>query len=87
VVEGFEPKRSAPARSGARPGWKPGDGRNASPAKPGQRSFSKPGAAPTGQREGGYRNDNAPRRERSAGGFGSGHPRSADSARRSFGDR
>jgi hypothetical protein len=128
VVEGFEPKRSAAPRSGARPGWKPGDGRNA--GKPGQRSFHKPGGEqPSGQREGGYRgdaprregfradaprqggyegqrrdgaprqggfadgqrregggfrNDCAPRRERS--GFGA-HPRSADSARRTFGDR
>jgi len=61
VVEGFEPKRAAPAsRGGARPGWKPGDGRSA--AKPGQRSFSKP----YGQREGapqggGYNRDAAPR--------------------------
>ncbi|WP_312550228.1 DEAD/DEAH box helicase [Massilia sp.] len=58
VVEGYEPKRSAPARSGARPGWKPGDGRSA--AKPGQRSFSKP----YGQRDGaqgGYNRDAAPR--------------------------
>ncbi|QOY96147.1 DEAD/DEAH box helicase [Massilia sp. UMI-21] len=56
VVEGFEPKRSAPTRSASRPGWKPGDGRNA--AKPGQRSFAKPGyGAP---REGGYA-DRAPR--------------------------
>jgi superfamily II DNA/RNA helicase len=129
VVEGFEPKRSAAPRSGARPGWKPGDGRNAN-AKPGQRSFHKPGGEqPGGQREGGYRGDaprregfradaprreggyegqrrdaaprqggfadaprreggfrseGAPRRERS--GFGA-HPRSADSARRTFGDR
>jgi superfamily II DNA/RNA helicase len=130
VVEGFEPKRSAAPRSGARPGWKPGDGRNSS--KPGQRSFHKPGGEqPGGQREGGYRGDapragyradaprreggyegqrregaprqggfaadgqrreggggfrseGAPRRERS--GFGA-HPRSADSARRTFGDR
>jgi superfamily II DNA/RNA helicase len=52
VVEGFEPKRSAPPRSAARPGWKPGDGRN---AKPGQRSFSKP------RSEGGhYRSEGAP---------------------------
>jgi superfamily II DNA/RNA helicase len=57
VVEGFEPKRSAPARSGARPGWKPGDGRNAG-AKPGQRSFHKPGSGP---REGGFRSEGAPR--------------------------
>ena len=130
VVEGFEPKRTAAPRSGARPGWKPGDGRNA--GKPGQRSFHKPGGEqPGGQREGGYRGDapragyradaprreggyegqrregaprqggfaadgqrreggggfrseGAPRRERS--GFGA-HPRSADSARRTFGDR
>ena len=124
VVEGFEPKRSAAPRSGARPGWKPGDGRNAS-AKPGQRSFHKPAgegyrgdaprregaprtdggyqgqrreggyrseAAPRtdggyqGQRrEGGFRSEGAPRRERT-GGYGA-HPRSADSARRTFGDR
>jgi len=57
VVEGFEPKRSAAPRSGARPGWKPGDGRG---GKPGQRSFHKP--AGEGQRDGGYRGD-APRRE------------------------
>jgi superfamily II DNA/RNA helicase len=137
VVEGFEPKRSAAPRSGARPGWKPGDGRN---GKPGQRSFHKPagegyrGDAPRreggyeGQRrEGGYRGEGAPRTEgggyqgqrreggfrtegaprteggyqgqRREGGFRSeggqrrerpafgAHPRSADSARRTFGDR
>jgi superfamily II DNA/RNA helicase len=107
VVEGFEPKRSAPARSGARPGWKPGDGRNA--AKPGQRSFQKPGSGP---REGGYRSESAPReggfnreggrpatggynrdaapRRDSApreGGYRGSNPRSADGARRTFGDR
>ena len=55
VVEGFEPKRSAPAaRAGARPGWKPGDGRSA--AKPAQRGFGKP----AGAREGGY-GDRTPR--------------------------
>jgi superfamily II DNA/RNA helicase len=90
VVEGFEPKRSAPARTSTRPGgWKPGDGRNA--AKPGQRSFSKPGAP----REGGYNRDaaprgpssGAPRREGSGGGYRGTHPRSADGARRSFGDQ
>jgi superfamily II DNA/RNA helicase len=90
VVEGFEPKRSAPAaRTSTRPGgWKPGDGRNA--AKPGQRSFSKPGAP----REGGYNRDaaprgpssGAPRREGSSGGYRGSNPRSADGARRSFGD-
>ena len=55
VVEGFEPKRSAaPTRTAARPGWKPGDGRNA--GKPAQRGFGKP----VGPREGGYA-DRAPR--------------------------
>jgi superfamily II DNA/RNA helicase len=110
VVEGFEPKRSAPARSGARPGWKPGDGRNAS-GKPGQRSFQKPGfgnrdagpregggfnregggynrdAAP---REGGFKREGGPRRDsapREGGYRGNAHPRSADNARRTFGDR
>jgi superfamily II DNA/RNA helicase len=147
VVEGFEPKRAPAPRSGARPGWKPGDGRH---GKPGQRSFHKPageggqreggyrgegyrGDAPRreggyegqrreggyrsegaprreggyeGQRrEGGYRSEGAPRREggyegqrreggyrseggqrRERSGFGA-HPRSADAARRTFGDR
>ncbi len=46
VVEGFEPKRTASASRPSRPnGWRPGDGRgNNSSAKPGQRTFSKPGA-------------------------------------------
>ena len=70
VVEGFEPKRSAPPpRSTARPGWKPGDSRQGK--KPGQRSFSHPGG---------------PRREGSGGGYRGAHPRSTDGARRSFGD-
>jgi superfamily II DNA/RNA helicase len=70
VVEGFEPKRTASApRSAARPGWKPGDSRNA--AKPGQRSFAKPGA---------------PRREGAGGGYKGTNPRAADGARRGFGD-
>jgi superfamily II DNA/RNA helicase len=62
VIEGFEPKRAAPSRTASRPGWKPGDGRN---AKPGQRSFSKP------RTEGGhYRSDNNPfAGERSEGGY------------------
>jgi len=44
VVEGFEPKKTASApRSTRKPGsWKPGDNRGGS--KPGQRTFSKPGA-------------------------------------------
>jgi superfamily II DNA/RNA helicase len=44
VIEGFEPKKtaSAPRKPG---GWKPGDNRGAgNGAKPGQRTFSKPGA-------------------------------------------
>jgi superfamily II DNA/RNA helicase len=71
AIEGFEPKRSASApRSASRPGsWKPGDNRTA--AKPGQRTFSKPGAAPRGD-GGGYKGSN---------------PRSTDGARRSYGDR
>jgi superfamily II DNA/RNA helicase len=62
VIEGFEPKRAAPSRTASRPGWKPGDGRN---AKPGQRSFSKP------RSEGGhYRSDSAPfAGNRNDGGF------------------
>ncbi|MDB5918891.1 MAG: helicase [Massilia sp.] len=73
VVEGFEPKRTASApRSAARPGsWKPGDNR-AAPAKPGQRTFSKPNAPRSGEGGGGYKGSN---------------PRSADGARRSFTDR
>ncbi len=85
VVEGFEPKRAAPSRSAARPGWKPGDGRN---AKPGQRSFSNPrpegghyrseGNPFNGERkeggfrnrnEGGYRAEGGFRSERPEGGF------------------
>ena len=53
VIEGFEPKRTAaPSRSSARPGWKPGDGRN---GKPAQRGFGKPSGP-----QGGYA-DRAPR--------------------------
>jgi len=51
VVEGFEPKRSAPApRSATRPGRKPGDSRHGK--KPGQRSFAQPGGQ---RREGDYK--------------------------------
>ena len=72
VVEGFEPKRTASApRSAARPGsWKPGDNR-AAPAKPGQRTFSKPNAPRSGE----------------GGGYKGANPRPADGARRSYGDR
>jgi len=48
VVEGFEPKKTASASRPSRPnGWRPGDGRGnntGNSAKPGQRTFSKPGA-------------------------------------------
>ncbi|HEY8606759.1 MAG TPA: DEAD/DEAH box helicase [Noviherbaspirillum sp.] len=52
VIEGLEPKKSA-VRSDRKPGgWKPGDNRRPSNGgKPGQRSFSKPGAP---RKEGGY---------------------------------
>ncbi|SFF87037.1 Superfamily II DNA and RNA helicase [Duganella sp. CF458] len=81
VVEGFEPKRAAPSRSATRPGWKPGDGRN---AKPGQRSFSNPRSEgghyrsegnPFGgeRKEGGYRNRNEGG-YRAEGGFRSERP-------------
>jgi hypothetical protein len=53
VVEGFEPKRSAAPRPTTRPGWKPGDGRNA--GKPGQRSFSKPSGPRREGAAGGYK--------------------------------
>ena len=74
VIEGFEPKRTASApRSAARPGgWKPGDNRTG--AKPGQRTFSKPGA---------HRAVKA----RCGGGYKGSNPRSADGARRTYGDR
>ena len=58
VVAGLEPKKSAAPRSSSRKpsGWKPGDTRGNSAgggAKPGQRSFSKPGAP---RKEGGWGN-------------------------------
>jgi superfamily II DNA/RNA helicase len=73
VIEGYEPKKTASApRSSARPGsWKPGDNRAAA-AKPGQRTFSKP---------------SAPRKDGASGGYKGSNPRSADGARRSYGDR
>ena len=57
VVEGFEPKKTASASRPSRPnGWRPGDGRgNNSSAKPGQRTFSKPGAPR--KEGGGYNKD------------------------------
>jgi hypothetical protein len=72
VVEGFEPKRSASApRSNHKPGgWKPGDNRGG-PAKPGGRTFSKPGA---------------PRKDGGGGGY-KGNRSNDSGARRSFGDR
>ncbi|MBK4737540.1 DEAD/DEAH box helicase [Noviherbaspirillum pedocola] len=50
IVEGFEPKRTAP-RPSKPAGWKPGDTRG---RKPGQRSFAKPGA-PRREEGGGYK--------------------------------
>ena len=73
VIEGFEPKKTASSapRSGHKPGgWKPGDNRTA--AKPGQRTFSKPGAAP---RKDGNSFSKGPRTGDSG------------AARRSYGDR
>ncbi|TFW16513.1 DEAD/DEAH box helicase [Massilia arenosa] len=55
VIEGLEPKKSAPSRP--RPGWKPGDGRGY--GKPAQRGFGKPDGGY--QREGGFNRDAAPR--------------------------
>jgi superfamily II DNA/RNA helicase len=72
VIEGYEPKKSAAAPRPARKpgGWKPGDNRGAN-AKPGQRSFSKPGAGP--RKEG--------------GGFGKSARFGESASRRAFGDR
>jgi superfamily II DNA/RNA helicase len=92
TIEGFEPKRTAPPRSAARPGgWKPGDNRG---GKPGQRSFSKPGAPrkegggyPREGGSGGYPREGAS----TGGGFnrdGGGYKGArTDGARRSYGDR
>ncbi|HZX26341.1 MAG TPA: DEAD/DEAH box helicase [Telluria sp.] len=63
VVEGYEPKKTTPNRSAARPGWKPGDGRGGA-NKGGQRSFAKPEGGY--KREGGYNRDGAANRD---GGF------------------
>ncbi|MEN3295340.1 MAG: hypothetical protein V7642_4593 [Burkholderiales bacterium] len=73
VVEGFEPKKTASApRSNRKPGgWKPGDNRGNS-AKPGQRTFSKPGA---------------PRKEGGGGGFKTARSGESFGNRRSYGDR
>ncbi|WEF35256.1 DEAD/DEAH box helicase [Pseudoduganella chitinolytica] len=84
VVEGFEPKRSAPPRSAARPGWKPGEGRG---GKPGQRSFSKPGAPAPREGAGGghYRSEGTPFRSSEGTPFrkeGGGFRRDGDSFRR-----
>jgi superfamily II DNA/RNA helicase len=57
VIAGLEPKKAPAPRSSKPAGWKPGAGRNSnnergSHGKPGQRTFSKPGAP---RREGGYK--------------------------------
>eukprot|EP01041_Mallomonas_annulata_P017490 gene17491-35992_t len=94
TIEGFEPKRTAPPRSAARPGgWKPGDNRG---GKPGQRSFSKPGAPrkegggyPREGGSGGYPREGASTGggfNREGGGYKGSNPRSTDGARRSYGD-
>jgi superfamily II DNA/RNA helicase len=74
VIEGFEPKKSAPpARSARKPGtWKPGDNRG---GKPGVRTSS------------GFSRPDAPRRD--GGSSYNKGPRSGDtgSARRTYGDR
>ncbi len=47
IIEGYEPKKTASTapRAARKPGgWKPGDNRSGSGAKPGQRTFSKPSA-------------------------------------------
>lgn len=73
IIEGFEPKKTTFApRSNSKPGgWKPGDSRGGN-AKFGQRTFSKPNAAPRGGSGGGYKG----RSSNDTGG-----------ARRSYGDR
>ncbi|MBJ7313039.1 DEAD/DEAH box helicase [Rugamonas sp. CCM 8940] len=76
VVEGFEPKKTASAtRSTSRPGgWKPGDNRSPA-AKPGQRTFSKPGAPrKDGGSTGGYKGSSA-------------RPADGGARRSSYGDR
>jgi superfamily II DNA/RNA helicase len=76
VIVGFEPKRTASASRPKPGGWKPGDNRgNAS--KPGQRTFSKPGA-PARKEGGGF---NKGPRTGDGGGYNNGAPR------RSFADR
>ncbi len=71
VIEGFEPKKTSSApRSNHKPGgWKPGD--NRSNSKPGQRTFSKPGAAP----------------RKDGGGYKGARSSDTGGARRSYGDR
>jgi len=69
VIAGLEPKRTASPSRPKPGGWKPGDKRNNS-AKPGQRTFSKPGAP---RKEGGGYGKSA----RSEGGYNNGAPRRA----------
>ncbi len=64
VIAGFEPKKAAAPRS--RPGWKPGDNRGRNGAKPGQRTFAKPGGAPRREgsgRDAGFRGQRDGRRD------------------------
>ncbi len=95
VVEGFEPKKSSVAPRSSRPGgWKPGDNRGG--AKPGQRSFSKPGNGPRreGSTEGRTFSDNRGHSESrgngegyKGGGYKGSTPYNSDRPRRSYGDR
>jgi superfamily II DNA/RNA helicase len=82
VVEGFEPKKTASASRPSRPnGWRPGDGRGnntGNSAKPGQRTFSKPGAPRNDG--GGYKKEGSTggyNKEGSGGGYKGSRPSDA----------
>ncbi|MBV8665435.1 MAG: DEAD/DEAH box helicase [Burkholderiaceae bacterium] len=95
VIEGYEPKKtaSAPRKSS---GWRPGDNRRNNTAKPGQRTFAKPGngtgtgAGPRREGSGGGYNKGPHREGGNGGGYNKGS-RFGDSNgggnRRSYGDR
>ncbi len=74
IIEGFEPKKTTfVPRSNSKPGgWKPGDSRGGN-AKFGQRTFSKPNAAPRNGGGGGYK--------------GRSSSNDTGGARRAYGDR
>jgi len=97
VVEGYEPKKSSVAPRSSRPGgWKPGDNRGG--AKPGQRSFSKPGSSNGPRREGngesrsfgenrGHSENRGSGEGYKGGGYKGNTPYNSDRPRRSYGDR